>query len=112
MELNFLLAYNLELFDGAFHTDFWFASSWGFLPVLVGYAVQTGTLNMAALFGGLFGFFTAFIEINASRPYKALKKGEAGAPPAVARRLESILVGVVATVVVTAAFLLAYATLG
>jgi hypothetical protein len=102
-ELFFLLAYNLELFKGTFHTDFWFATSWGFLPVLVGYIVQTNSVGLSSLWGGLFGFFTAYIEIKASRPYKALKR-EGNVSPVV-NRLESILKAVVASVIVTAALL-------
>ena len=112
LELFFLLAYNLELFEGRFHTDFWFALSWGFLPVLAGFMVQTGVISVAALAAGLFGFFTAFVEINASRPYKALKREPSGASNAIATRLESILKGVVATVYATAALLLILAVLG
>ena len=104
-ELFFLVAYNLELFDGAFHTDFWFATSWGFLPVMAGYIVQTDALSLTSLAGGLFGFCTAFIEISASRPYKALKRERSAS--AMVSKLETILKGVVATVIVTAALLLA-----
>lgn len=32
-----VLAYNLELFGGRFHTDFWFAASWGAFPALTGW---------------------------------------------------------------------------
>jgi len=109
LELFFLLSYNLELFGGYFHTDFWFATSWGFLPVLVGYAVQTDTVNLVSLAGGLFGFFTAFVEINASRPYRALKREPGGAASPMAARFESILKGVVASVLAAAAFLLVFA---
>ena len=105
LELFFLLAYNLELFGGSFHTDLWFATSWGFLPVLAGFVVQTDAINFTALAGGLFGFFTALIEISASRPYKALKKDPASAGSSVASNLESILKGVVATVVMVAILL-------
>jgi len=111
VELFFLLAYNLELFSGRFHTDFWFSLSWGLLPVLVGFVVQTDTFTLPALAGGLFGFFTAFVEINASRPYKALKQEPEGGNTPVARRLEAILKGVVASVLSAAAFLLALALL-
>ena len=104
-ELFFLLAYNLELFKGRFHTDVWFAFSWGFLPVLAGYVVQTDALSLASLAGGAFGFCTAFIEINASRPYKALKRERSTSP--VVPRLEAILKGVVAVVILAAAILLA-----
>jgi 4-hydroxybenzoate polyprenyltransferase len=96
----------MELFNGVFHTEEWFAFSWGFLPVLAGFAVQTNTLSPIALVAGLFGFFTAFIEINASRPYKALKKELAGTSSPVASRLESILKGLVASVLTIAALLL------
>ncbi len=112
LELFFLLAYNLEYFGGRFHTDFWFAVSWGFLPVLVGYAVQSNSVTPASLAGGSFGFFTAFVEINASRPYKALKKETAESETAFARRLESILKGVVASVLATALLLLVRAVSG
>ena len=107
-EIFFLLAYNLELFGGKFHTDLWFAASWGFLPVLAGYAVQTDSLSLTSLAGGLFGFFTAFVEINASRPDKALKRDPQTTLSDVASRLESILKGIVATVLVTAATLLMF----
>ena len=103
-ELFFLLAYNLELFGGRFHTDFWFATSWGFLPVLVGYALQADSFSLASLCGGLFGFFTAYVEISASRPYKTLKRE--GTDLQAASRFESVLKAVVATVLVTALMLL------
>jgi hypothetical protein len=32
-----VLAYNLELFGGRFHTDFWFAATWGAFPALTGW---------------------------------------------------------------------------
>lgn len=111
LELFLLFAYNLELFGGRFHTDIWFATSWGFLPVVVGFVVQTNTITLTPLAGGLFGFFTAFVEINASRPYKAFKKEPDGRSSPLASRFESILKGVVASVLAAALFLLALATL-
>lgn len=35
-----VLAYNLELFGGRFHSDLWFAVAWGAFPALTGYWVQ------------------------------------------------------------------------
>ena len=32
-----VLAYNLELLGGRFHTDFWFAAAWGAFPALTGW---------------------------------------------------------------------------
>jgi len=37
------VAYNLELFAGKFHSDFWFAFSWAAFPCLAGYSVNAGT---------------------------------------------------------------------
>ncbi len=72
----FLFAYNLEWFEGRFHTDAWFAISWGGLPVLAGYIMQTNRISMAAcLVAVAMGFFS-LVEIKASRPYKNLKRGQ------------------------------------
>lgn len=106
-ELFFLVSYNLEYFGGTFHTDFWFAFSWGFLPALAGYVVQADSVDLVALAAGLFGFLTATIEIRASRPYRALKREERGRPVSPrASRLELYLKGIVSTVIATALVLL------
>jgi hypothetical protein len=79
----FLLAYNLEWFEGRFHTDGWFAVSWGVLPVLAGYMIQTNRLSVAVLIVAIAMGLLSLVEIKASRPYKALKRhlatSEAGA---------------------------------
>jgi 4-hydroxybenzoate polyprenyltransferase len=112
LELFLLLAYNLELFGKRFHTDGWFALSWGFLPVVVGYAVQTDSISPVSLAGGLFGLFTALVEISASRPYKELKKQPDGRSSPLAAKFESILKGVVASVLAAALFLLLLGVFG
>ena len=43
------LAYNLEWFHGAFHSDLWFALGWGAFPALTGAFAQTGRLSWAGL---------------------------------------------------------------
>jgi hypothetical protein len=70
----FVLAYNLEWFKGRFHTDGWFALSWGGLPVLAGYILQTNQISLAALLVATSMGFFSLVEIRASRPYKALKQ--------------------------------------
>ena len=40
-----VLAYNLELFGGRFHTDLWFALTWGAFPALTGHFAQDGVLR-------------------------------------------------------------------
>ncbi len=69
----FVFAYNLELFKGRFHTDTWFAFSWGFLPVLAGYVMQTNKISLPALILSSAMALFSMVEIKASRPYKDLK---------------------------------------
>jgi hypothetical protein len=70
----FLFAYNLEWFKGTFHTDAWFALSWGALPVLAGYVIQTNRVSLAVLVVAMAMGLLSLVEIKASRPYKALKR--------------------------------------
>ncbi len=44
-----VLAYNLELFGGLFHSDLWFALAWGAFPALTGSFAQDGRLHPAAV---------------------------------------------------------------
>lgn len=44
-----VVAYNLELFGGAFHSDLWFALAWGGFPALTGAFAQDGRLGLAAV---------------------------------------------------------------
>lgn len=44
-----VLAYDLELAGGRFHTDAWFAAAWGAFPALVGAFAQTARVTPAAL---------------------------------------------------------------
>ena len=44
-----VVAYNLELFGGAFHSDLWFSLSWGAFPVLTAFFAQTGTIRVEAV---------------------------------------------------------------
>lgn len=87
----FVFAYNLEWFKGRFHTDGWFAFSWGSLPVLAGYVLQTNEVSLAALIVAASMALLSLVEIKASRPYKEMKRAgnEPGAPHA--RTLEAIL---------------------
>ena len=44
-----VVAYNLELLGGAFHSDLWFALAWGAFPVLTASFAQTADLSVAAV---------------------------------------------------------------
>lgn len=95
LEGFFLLTYNLEWFEGRFHTDGWFAVSWGGLPVLAGYVMQTDRISLAAVLVATAMAMLSLVEIKASRPYKDMKRraatagSEADSQPV--RSLEAIL---------------------
>ncbi len=74
LEFFFLFAYNLEWFNGRFHTDGWFAFSWGMLPVVAGYILQTNRFSLILLPVSLATGLFSLVEITASRPYKAIKR--------------------------------------
>lgn len=82
LEGFFVFAYNLEWFEGKFHTTGWFAFSWGLLPVLAGFVMQTNQLSAAVVIMALAAALLSRVEINASRPYKELKRNssQAGDP--------------------------------
>src|SRR3954471_17787945 len=44
-----VLAYNLELFGGRFHDDWWFAAAWGAFPAITAYLAQAGTIRVEAV---------------------------------------------------------------
>ncbi len=70
----FLFAYNFELFNGLFHNNFWFAVSWGALPLLAGFVIQTNSISVLSLISSMMAFLVAYIEIRISRKYKELKR--------------------------------------
>jgi len=94
LEGFFVFAYNLEWFTGRFHTDRWFAVSWGALPVLAGYIMQTNRISLPALILALSMALFSSIEIKASRPYKELKRkwpNLTGEEQALMQRYEALL---------------------
>lgn len=101
----FLVAYNLELFGGRFHTDGWFALSWGALPVVAGSVMQTNAISIPALVLAVAAAFFSLVEIKASRPYKELRREGSRDPLALAHAaaFEAILKAISGGVILTAA---------
>lgn len=112
LEGFFLFAYNLELFEGRFHTDEWFAFSWGLLPVLAGYVIQTNRISLPALITSAAMGLLSLVEINASRPYKELKRTGRADPFLHQDRYEAILKCVSFGVMLLAAGLAAWRWVG
>lgn len=106
LEGFFLLAYNFEIWGGRFHNDFWFAVSWGALPVMAGYLIQTSDISILPFAVAGVAALASFAEIRMSRPYKQLKKS--GADPVSASGLERRLKALsLSTIVFSLALILA-----
>jgi hypothetical protein len=74
LEGFFLFAYNFEILNGFFHNDFWFSLSWGSLPFMAGFIIQTNSITLSSLLLSLIPFFLSYMEIRLSRPYKKYKR--------------------------------------
>jgi hypothetical protein len=69
-----VVAYNLELFGGRFHNDFWFAAACGAFPALTGYVAQTGSLSVAAGLVAPACFAISAAQRRLSTPVRALRR--------------------------------------
>jgi hypothetical protein len=73
-----VVAYNLELFKGAFHSDLWFAIAWGAFPVIVAYLAQTGKLSVAAVLAAIAATAMSASQRVLSTPVRRLRRKVAG----------------------------------
>jgi hypothetical protein len=74
-----VIAYNLELFGGRFHTDLWFAAAWGAFPALTGFWAMALGIHSAgeavagiAVTGACFGLSLA--QRRLSTPARELRR--------------------------------------
>jgi hypothetical protein len=67
-------AYNLEWFGGRFHSDIWFALSWGSFPLLTGYFVSAERLGPAAVLGAVMAFSLSLAQRTLSGRVRALRR--------------------------------------
>ena len=74
LEGFFLFAYNYEIWNGFFHNNIWFAISWGSLPLLAGYVMQTNSISYVPLLISTAAFLISYIEIKLSRRYKEFRQ--------------------------------------
>ncbi len=77
------VAYNLELFRGAFHGDVWFAASWGAFPVITAYFAAAEDVRPAAVAAAAFALVTSLAQRTLSTPVRAARRSSAGDPAAV-----------------------------
>jgi hypothetical protein len=69
-----VVAYNLELFGGVFHTELWFAGAWGAFPLLTGYFASAETLGGEALAGAAFAFATSWVQWRLSTQVRLVRR--------------------------------------
>jgi hypothetical protein len=84
-----VVAYNLELVGGRFHTDVWFAASWGAFPVLTAYFAAAENLRAAAFAAAAFAFASSLAQRTLSTAVRAARRG--AADPGAARTAERAL---------------------
>ncbi len=69
-----VVAYNVELFGGAFHNGFWFAFAWGAFPVLTGYFAQAETVGGSALLAAAFATLLSYVQRTLSTPVRLVRR--------------------------------------
>lgn len=69
-----VVAYNLELFGGRFHTDFWFAAAWGAFPAFTGYWVNALSLDPAGVLVTGACFALSVAQRRLSSPVRELRR--------------------------------------
>ena len=72
--LFLVLAYNLELLGGRFHSDLWFGLAWGGFPVVCGYAAVAGSLDVAALLGAAFAVLLSLAQRTLSNHVRFVRR--------------------------------------
>jgi len=69
-----VVAYNLELFGGRFHSDFWFAAAWGAFPAFTGYWVNALSIDLAGLLVTGACFAVTVAQRRLSTPVRELRR--------------------------------------
>ena len=69
-----VVAYNLELWDGRFHSPFWFAAAWGAFPALTGYWVNALAVRPQGLLVAAGCFMLTVTQRRLSAPVRNLRR--------------------------------------
>jgi hypothetical protein len=69
-----VVAYNLELLGGLFHSPLWFALAWGAFPVLAGYLVVAERLSVEAAVAAAFAGLLSLAQQRLSAPVRAIRR--------------------------------------
>jgi hypothetical protein len=69
-----VVAYNLELFGGRFHSDFWFAASWGAFPAFTSYWANSLSIGVAGILVTAACFGLSVAQRKLSTPVRELRR--------------------------------------
>jgi hypothetical protein len=69
-----VLAYNLELLEGRFHGDAWFALAWGAFPLATAYFAAAEKLDAVAVAGAAFAFLLSRAQRSLSTPVRDVRR--------------------------------------
>ena len=73
-----VVAYNMELFGGAVHSDLWFALAWGAFPVLTAYFAQTAVIRVEAVLAAASCAAISAAQRTLSTPVRRLRRNVVG----------------------------------
>ena len=74
----FLLAYNLELAGGRFHSDLWFAIGWGAFPAFIGWFVNAETVALPGILIAAGCLAMSVAQRRLSSPARELRRRHRG----------------------------------
>jgi len=94
-----VVAYNLELFGGAFHSTLWFALAWGSLPALAAYVVEAETLRLAAVAAAVYAGLLSYAQRVLSTPARAARREAGTVRPELETALRALAAAAVAVAV-------------
>jgi hypothetical protein len=69
-----VLAYNLELLGGRFHSDLWFGLAWGGFPVVCGYAAVAGNVGLATFLVASVGVLLSLAQRTLSNHVRYVRR--------------------------------------
>ena len=69
-----VMAYNLELWKGRFHSDLWFALAWGTFPFITSYWINALSLDAIALLGALACFTLSLTQRTLSNQVRTIRR--------------------------------------
>src|SRR5689334_14344203 len=69
-----VVAYNLELFGGRFHSEFWFAAAWGAFPALTSYWINALEIRPEGIVVAAACFMLSVAQRRLSTPVRELRR--------------------------------------